>query len=92
MKLEIHLLLLKVHLKFFNDTNDIDQRIKLIDILSHDVQRIERLITDYSQTLKDEVALSKEKIKKLNIEPIIKSVVDDFNNIYQLKEELKFLI
>ena len=53
--------------------------------MSHDVQRIERLITDYSQTLKDEVALSKEKIKKLNIEPIIKSVVDDFNNIYQLK-------
>ena len=35
--------------------------------------------------LKDEVALSKEKIKKLDIEPIIKSVVDDFNNIYKLK-------
>ena len=33
-----------------------------------------------------------EKIKKLNIEPIIKSIVDDFNNIYQLKEELKFHI
>ena len=29
--------------------------------------------------------LSKEKIKKLDIEPIIKSVVDDFNNIYKLK-------
>ena len=26
-----------------------------------------------------------EKIKKLDIEPIIKSVVDDFNNIYKLK-------
>ena len=35
--------------------------------------------------LKDEVALSREKIKKLDIEPIIKSVVDDFNNIYKLK-------
>ena len=35
--------------------------------------------------LKDEVALSKEKTKKLDIEPIIKSVVDDFNNIYKLK-------
>ena len=76
---------LKSASEILHDTNDIDQRIKLIDILSHDVQRIERLITDYSQTLKDEVALSKEKIKKLNIEPIIKSVVDDFNNIYQLK-------
>ena len=60
--------------------------------MSHDVQRIERLITDYSQILKDEVALSKEKIKKLDVEPIIKSVVDDFNNIYKLKGELKFLI
>ena len=66
-----------------------DQRVKLIDILSHDVQRIERLITDYSQILKDEVALSKEKIKKIDIGPIIKSVVDDFNNIYRLKRGIK---
>ncbi len=76
---------LKSASEILNDTTDVEQRIKLIDILSHDVQRIERLITDYSQMLKDEVALSKEKIKKLDIEPIIKSVVDDFNNIYKLK-------
>ena len=76
---------LKSASEILHDTSDIDQRIKLIDILSHDVQRIERLITDYSQILKDEVALSKEKIKKLDVEPIIKSVVDDFNNIYKLK-------
>ena len=36
--------------------------------------------------LKDEVALSKEKMKKIDIEPIIQSVVDDYNNIYKLKE------
>ena len=76
---------LKSASEILQDTNDIDQRIKLINILSHDVQRIERLITDYSQMLKDEVALSKEKIKRLDIEPIIKSVVDDFNNIYGVK-------
>tara|TARA_Y100000590_G_scaffold411915_1_gene506390 strand:- start:1410 stop:1910 length:501 start_codon:yes stop_codon:yes gene_type:complete len=39
--------------------------------------------------LKDEVALSKEKIKRLDVEPIIKSVVDDFNNIYTLKRGIK---
>jgi len=72
-----------------HDATDIDQRIKLINILSHDVQRIERLITDYSQILKDEVALSKEKIKKIDIEPVIKSVVDDFNNIYKLKRKIR---
>ena len=76
---------LKSASEILHDTTDVNQRIKLIDILSHDVQRIERLITDYSQILKDEVALSKEKIKKLDVEPIIKSVVDDFNNIYKLK-------
>tara|TARA_Y100000992_G_scaffold297693_1_gene261654 strand:- start:642 stop:2183 length:1542 start_codon:yes stop_codon:yes gene_type:complete len=76
---------LKSASEILHDTNNVDQRIKLIDILSHDVQRIERLITDYSQILKDEVALSKEKIKKIDIEPVIKSVVDDFNNIYKLK-------
>jgi len=80
---------LKSASEILHDTNDINQRIKLINILSHDVQRIERLITDYSQILKDEVALSKEKIKKIDIEPIIKSVVDDFNNIYGLKRGIK---
>jgi len=76
---------LKSASEILQDTNDINQRVKLINILSHDVQRIERLITDYSQMLKDEVALSKEKTKKIDIEPIIKSVVDDFNNIYKVK-------
>jgi len=80
---------LKSASEILHDTNDISQRTKLIEILSHDVQRIERLITDYSQMLKDEVALSKEKIKKIDIEPIIKSVVDDFNNLYMLKRGIK---
>ena len=35
--------------------------------------------------------MSKEKIKKLDIEPIIKSVVDDFNNIYKLKRGISIL-
>ena len=71
--------------ELLSDTKDIDERLKLVNILSHDVQRIERLITDYSQILKDEVALSKEKFKKINLVPIIQSVVDDYNNIYQTK-------
>ena len=80
---------LKSASEILQDTNDMDQRVKLLNILSHDVQRIERLITDYSQMLKDEVALSKERIKKLDIEPIIKSVVDDFNNIYKVKRGIE---
>ena len=51
---------LKSASEILQDTNDDDQRNRLLNILSHDVQRIDRLITDYSQMLKDEVALSKE--------------------------------
>ena len=79
---------LKSASEILQDTNDKNQRLKLIDILSHDVQRIERLITDYSQMLKDEVALSKEKMNKINIEPIIHSVVDDYNNIHKVKKDI----
>ena len=80
---------LKSASEILNETDDQSQRSKLISILNHDVQRIERLITDYSQILKDEVALSKEKMKKINIEPIIQSVVDDYNNIYKVKKDIK---
>ncbi len=79
---------LKSASEILQDANDSDQRLKLLNILSHDVQRIERLITDYSQMLKDEVALSKEKMKKINIEPIIQSVVDDYNSIYNVKMDI----
>ena len=74
--------------EILQDTNDKDQRLRLINILSHDVQRIERLITDYSQMLKDEVALSKEKMKRINLDPIIQSVVDDYNNIHKVKKDI----
>ena len=80
---------LKSASEILNDTKDTEERLKLINILSHDVQRIERLITDYSQILKDEVALSKEKFKKIDLTPIILSVVDDYNNIYQTKSGIK---
>ena len=74
------------------ETENHEQRTKFIDILNHDVQRIERLITDYSQMLKDEVALSKEKMKKIDLKSIVKSVVDDFNNIYEAKRSIQIIL
>ena len=76
---------LKSASEIISETDSKDQRDKLIGIVSHDVERIERLITDYSQMLKDEVAISSEKMKKLDLIAIAKSVVDDFNNIYDSK-------
>ena len=80
---------LKSASEILHETEEPAQRSKLIGILNHDVQRIERLITDYSQMLKDEVALSKEKMRKVNLKLIAKSVVDDFNNIYEAKRGIK---
>ena len=51
---------------------------KLLKIINHDVERIERLITDYSQMLKDEASLSREKMSKINLVEIIKNVTEDF--------------
>ena len=72
-----------------SETEDKEKREKLVKILSHDVERIERLITDYSQMLKDEVALSTEKMNKIDLILIVQSVVDDFNNIYIEKRGIK---
>jgi two-component system, OmpR family, sensor histidine kinase ChvG len=83
---------LKSASEILHETSNQEQRNKLIDILNHDVQRIERLITDYSQMLKDEVALSKEKMKKINLKLVTSSVVDDFNNIYQAKRGIQIIL
>ena len=76
---------LKSASEIISETNNKEQRDKLINIVSHDVERIERLITDYSQMLKDEAAISSEKMQKVNLKSIVKSVVDDFNSIYNSK-------
>ena len=76
---------LKSASEIISETDNKEQRNKLINIVSHDVERIERLITDYSQMLKDEVAISSEQMKKLDLKIIVKSVVDDYNSIYNSK-------
>ena len=76
---------LKSASEIIGDTEDQSKREKLVKILTHDVERIERLITDYSQMLKDEVALSKEQMNKIDLKSVVESVVDDFNSIYEEK-------
>jgi len=80
---------LKSASEIISETEDKDKREKLVKILSHDVERIERLITDYSQMLKDEVALSTERMNKIDLVSIVQSVVDDFNNIYIEKKGIE---
>ncbi len=80
---------LKSASEIISETEDKNQRDKLVNILSHDVERIERLITDYSQMLKDEVAITKEQMNKIDLKEIANSVVDDFNSIYLPKRGIK---
>jgi two-component system sensor histidine kinase ChvG len=80
---------LKSASEIISDTSDKEKQDKLLKIMIHDVSRIDRLMTDYSQILKDELAISSEQIEDLDLKPIIESVVDDFNNIYIEKKNVK---
>ena len=69
---------LKSASELLDKTTEKDESEKLLKIINHDVERIERLITDYSQMLKDEASLSREKMTKINLLEVINSVVEDF--------------
>ncbi len=69
---------LKSASELLDKTTEKEESEKLLKIINHDVERIERLITDYSQMLKDEASLSREKMSKINLIDIIKNVVEDF--------------
>ena len=75
------------------NTSDSEKRKKLIKVISHDVERIERLITDYSQMLKDEASISRAKMIKIDLSNVVNSVVDDFNSdLLNSKKNIKINI
>ena len=75
------------------NTSDGEKRKKLIKVISHDVERIERLITDYSQMLKDEASLSRAKMIKIDLSSVVNSVVEDFNSdLLNSKKNIKINI
>ena len=71
---------LKGAAEVLENTPDNGKRKKLIKVISHDVERIERLITDYSQMLKDEASLSRAKMTEIDLLNVVDSVVEDFNS------------
>jgi len=79
--------------ELLDSTSDKEERKKLIGILSHDVGRIDRLITDYSKMLKDEASLSREKMEILNLIDLVEEVTEEFNNNKSvIKKNIKFKI
>ena len=64
--------------ELLDKSNEKNDREKLLRIINHDVERIERLITDYSQMLKDEASLSREKMDNIDLHKIVNNVVEDF--------------
>ena len=71
---------LKGAAEVLENTSDVDRRSKLIKVIGHDVERVERLITDYSQMLKDEASLSRAKMTKIDLLNVVSSVTEDFNS------------
>ena len=69
---------LKSASELLDKTTEKNESEKLLKIINHDVERIERLITDYSQMLKDEASLSREKMSKIDLIEVINNVVEDF--------------
>ena len=69
---------LKSASELLDKTTEKNESEKLLKIINHDVERIERLITDYSQMLKDEASLSREKMSKINLLEVVNNVVEDF--------------
>ena len=69
---------LKSASELLDKTTEKEESEKLFTIINHDVERIERLITDYSQMLKDEASLSREKMSKINLLEVVNNVADDF--------------
>ena len=74
---------LKSASELLDKTTEKKESEKLLKIINHDVERIERLITDYSQMLKDEASLSREKMSKINVTEIISNVVEDFKQEFK---------
>ena len=75
-----------------NLTKDEKQKVKLLKILSNDVERIERLITDYSQVLKDEASQSRAVPKNFDLVRLIESIIEDFNlDTINQKKNIKFI-
>jgi len=79
--------------ELLDKTTQQKDREKLLNIINHDVERIERLITDYSQMLKDEASLSREKMSKIDLNKIIRNVIEEYKqNITGLSKKIKIEI
>jgi len=84
---------LKSASELLDKTTEKNDSEKLLKIINHDVERIERLITDYSQMLKDEASLSREKMSKINLIEIINSVVEDFKqDLVNQNKNIKIIV
>ncbi|MDC0418477.1 HAMP domain-containing histidine kinase [Pelagibacteraceae bacterium] len=79
--------------ELLDKTTEQNDREKLLSIINHDVERIERLITDYTQMLKDEASLSREKMSKINLDKIIRNVAEDYKqNSLSLSKKIEIEI
>ncbi len=57
-----------------------EDRVKLTDIVLHDVDRLNRLITDISTSSKLDAQLSRQTLEEIDIKSIISNILDTYQN------------
>ena len=57
-----------------------DDARKLVSVIQNDLERIERLITDYSRTLKDEADFDRSNKEKIDVIGLVRNLVKEYEN------------
>lgn len=72
---------LRSAIETFTVAKDEDQRTRLMEVIKHDIERIDRLITDISDASRLDAELGREEMEEVNIVALLETVVDLFNTV-----------
>tara|TARA_B110000858_G_scaffold14349_1_gene14489 strand:- start:235 stop:870 length:636 start_codon:yes stop_codon:yes gene_type:complete len=64
---------------------------KFISAIQNDVARIETIITDYSIMMKDEALMSSLRYKKINIQDLLKNIINEYKDINHKQLNFKLI-
>lgn len=74
---------LKSAMETITRVKDKDKQLKLLKIMHHDVERLDRLITDISSASRLDAEMSRIKIKKIDLVHLLKILIDMKNQLSQ---------
>ena len=57
-----------------------DQTDRLMEVIQHDIQRVDRLITDISEASRVDAELSREELEEIDLQVLLPTLVDMYND------------